>query len=310
MVNDYSIKPKIADYSCLVDLLGRAGRLHEAYAILKRTASIREDVKLLSKLFSACHIHGDLELGEKIVKWDEARKVRLKMKELGLRKNPSCTLIEICKMIVPFLVEDKSIPQAGFMYQCFSVLAGHMNKDELLFEKIISNITTSFGPSALGDHNKLGDLILGVLQECIQSHGTGRNSVSNRTKEHVNEILHSRERLKLEKKYAKKDLNIKQAAAVKLEGKSLFSSKNISEATSKYSEALALCPVRSKKERVILYSNRAKCYLLLQQPLGDISDATHAFCLHNPFNRHVFCLHNPFSDAHAFGITTRKFSSM
>ncbi|GKD20275.1 pentatricopeptide repeat-containing protein [Tanacetum coccineum] len=154
MVNDYSIKPKIADYSCLVDLLGRARRLHEAYAILKRTASIREDVEILRTLFSACHIHGDLELGEKIgcflvdktiddpstyivlanmyaslKKWDEARKVRLNMKELGLRKNPSCTLIEICKMIVPFLVEDKSIPQAGFMYQCFSVLTGHMNKD-------------------------------------------------------------------------------------------------------------------------------------------------------------------------------------
>ncbi|GKD15824.1 pentatricopeptide repeat-containing protein, partial [Tanacetum coccineum] len=236
------------DYSCLVDLLGRAGRLHEAYAILKRTVSIREVVELFSTLFSACHIHGDLELGEKIgcflvdktpddpstyimlanmyaslKKWDEARKVRLKMKELGLRKNPGCTLIEI---------------------------------------------------------------------------------------EHVDEILHSRERLKLEKKYAEKDLHIKQAVAVKLEGKSLFSSRNISEATSKYSEALALCLVRSKKERVVLYSNRAKCYLLLQQPLGDISDATHAFCLHNPFNRHVFCLHNPFSDAQAFGITTRKFSSM
>ncbi|PWA71288.1 tetratricopeptide repeat (TPR)-like superfamily protein [Artemisia annua] len=165
MVNDYSIKPKIADYSCLVDLLGRAGRLHEAYAILQRTASIREDVELLSTLFSACHVHGDLELGEKIgcllvdktpddpstyivlanmyaslKKWDEARKVRLKMKELGLRKNPGCTWIEIDKKIVPFLVEDKSIPQASFVYQCLSVLAGHMNKDELLFQKTISNM--------------------------------------------------------------------------------------------------------------------------------------------------------------------------
>lgn len=87
----------------------------------------------------------------------------------------------------------------------------------------------------------------------------------------------------------KEDLHIKQAAAlvVKLEGNSLFSSGNIAGAASKYSEALALCPMRSKKERVVLYSNRAQCHLLLQQPLAAISDATHALCLHNPVNRHA-----------------------
>lgn len=87
----------------------------------------------------------------------------------------------------------------------------------------------------------------------------------------------------------KEDLRIKQAAAlvVKLEGNSLFSSGNIAGSASKYSEALTLCPVRSKKERVVLYSNRAQCHLLLQQPLVAISDATRALCLHNPPNRHA-----------------------
>lgn len=87
----------------------------------------------------------------------------------------------------------------------------------------------------------------------------------------------------------KEDLQIKQAAAlvVKLEGNSLFSSGEISGAASKYSEALALCPMKSKKERVVLYSNRAQCYLLLQQPRAAISDATRALCLHNPPNRHA-----------------------
>ncbi|KAK7858413.1 hypothetical protein CFP56_012212 [Quercus suber] len=72
-------------------------------------------------------------------------------------------------------------------------------------------------------------------------------------------------RLKWEKSMPKEDLHIKQAAAlvVKLEGNSLFSSGNISGAASKYSEALAF--------------NRAQCYLLLQQPLFAISDATRAF---------------------------------
>ncbi|CAI9299630.1 unnamed protein product [Lactuca saligna] len=158
MVNDYGIQPKVADYSCVIDLLCRGGRVHDANAILQKTESIREDVELLSTLFSACKLHGEIELGEKIAgllidkdpedpstytvlanmyastkKWDKARKVRMKMKELGLRKNPGCAWIEVDKKIEAFLVEDKSIPQAGKVYECLSVLVSHMNMDELLF---------------------------------------------------------------------------------------------------------------------------------------------------------------------------------
>ena len=61
------------------------------------------------------------------------------MKELGLRKNPGCAWIEIDKKIEAFLVEDKSIPQAGLVYECLSVLADHMKKDELL-QTSISNM--------------------------------------------------------------------------------------------------------------------------------------------------------------------------
>lgn len=143
--------------------------------------------------------------------------------------------------------------------------------------------------TSLGEHKKLGDLIVNVLQECIQSSGTGRSSVSTRAKEQVDELFDSRQKLKWEKNMAKEDLHIKQAAAlvVKLEGNSLFSAGDISGAASKYSEALSLCPMRSKKERVVLYSNRAQCHLLLQQPLAAISDATRALCLNNPVNRHA-----------------------
>ncbi|KAG2309901.1 hypothetical protein Bca52824_021458 [Brassica carinata] len=43
----------------------------------------------------------------------------------------------------------------------------------------------------------------------------------------------------------------------------------------------------SIKERVVLYSNRAQCHLLLQQPLVTISDAGRAVSLHSPVNRHA-----------------------
>ena len=103
----------------MIDLLGRVGRLHEAYGILQRTPEISKDVRLLSTLFSACRLHRNVELGVEIArllikenpddpstyiilsnmyayarKWDEVQKVRSKMKELRL-KNPGCSWIEI-----------------------------------------------------------------------------------------------------------------------------------------------------------------------------------------------------------------------
>lgn len=157
MISEYNIKPRNEHYSCLIDLLGRAGRLQEAYGILQSTPEIREDAGLLSTLFSACRLHRDIEMGEKIAKlliekdpddsstyivlsnmyasvkkWDEVRKIRLKMKELGLRKNPGCSWIEIGDRIQPFFAEDKFYPQADMVYECLAILAGHMEKDELL----------------------------------------------------------------------------------------------------------------------------------------------------------------------------------
>ncbi|KAG6400224.1 hypothetical protein SASPL_137049 [Salvia splendens] len=156
-------------------------------------------------------------------------------------------------------------------------------------DKVVPTLIDLAEITTLGDHKKLGDSIVSVLEECMQSSGTGRNSISSSAKEEIEELLAARQRLKWEKNMPKEDLHIKHAAAlvVKLEGNSLFSSGDISAATSKYSEALALCPMRSKKERVVLYSNRAQCHLLLQQPLAAISDATRALCLHSPVNRHA-----------------------
>lgn len=144
--------------------------------------------------------------------------------------------------------------------------------------------------SSLGDHKKLGESIANVLlQDCASPQVSLRTMLTSRTKELLDELANIRQRLKWEKNMPKEDLHIKQAASlvVKLEGNSLFSSGDIAGAASKYTEALALCPVKSKKERVVLCSNRAQCYLLLQDPWAAISDTTRALSLHNPVNRHA-----------------------
>lgn len=120
MIAEHGIRPETEHYSCLIDLLGRAGRLREAYKIFQQFPEIKRDLGLLSSLLSACYYYRDMELGEEIArivakaklddpstnimlsnmyasvkKWDEVRQVRSKIEELGLKMNPGCSWIEV-----------------------------------------------------------------------------------------------------------------------------------------------------------------------------------------------------------------------
>ncbi|GLJ46989.1 hypothetical protein SUGI_0991810 [Cryptomeria japonica] len=173
---------------------------------------------------------------------------------------------------------------------CLLWLLQDPNTRHKVMEKAAPALVDLTELSSLGDHKKLGESITNVLlQDFNSSQVSLRTMLTSHTKVLLDELANMRQRLKWEKNMPKEDLHIKQAAAlvVKLEGNSLFSSGDIAGAASKYTEALALCPVRSKKERLVLYSNRAQCYLLLQEPLSAISDATRSLCLHNPVNRHA-----------------------
>lgn len=73
---------------------------------------------------------------------------------------------------------------------------------------------------------------------------------------------------------------------IKQEAKHLFRLGEVEEAALKYSEALEACPLRLKNERMVLYSNRAQCHLLLRDADGAIRDSTRALCLSTPPNSH------------------------
>ncbi|KAK4744812.1 hypothetical protein SAY87_011124 [Trapa incisa] len=66
----------------------------------------------------------------------------------------------------------------------------------------------------------------------------------------------------------------------------LFWLGKVEEAIEKYSEALHRCPLRLRKERMGIYSNRGQCHLVLGDPDGTIRDTTRALCLSEPPNSH------------------------
>ncbi|GFP91782.1 pentatricopeptide repeat-containing protein at4g21300 [Phtheirospermum japonicum] len=68
MEKEYGIVPSDEHFGCVVDLLGRAGWVEEAYDILKLVPS-RRNGSTVGALLAACRVHGNSEIGERVGKW-------------------------------------------------------------------------------------------------------------------------------------------------------------------------------------------------------------------------------------------------
>ncbi|CAI9109809.1 OLC1v1009713C1 [Oldenlandia corymbosa var. corymbosa] len=104
-------------YTCMVDLLGRAGRLGEAHELI-RTMPFQQSHAVWGALLGACVIHQNVELGEEAAKWlfelepentgnyvlmgniyaaagrwKDVEDVRSKMGKAGLLKSPAQSVI-------------------------------------------------------------------------------------------------------------------------------------------------------------------------------------------------------------------------
>eukprot|EP01018_Ginkgo_biloba_P034705 Gb_25843 [translate_table: standard] len=65
MSQDYHITPSSEHYACMVDLLGRAGHLDEAYNFISNML-MEPDACIWGALLGACRIHGNVKLGERV----------------------------------------------------------------------------------------------------------------------------------------------------------------------------------------------------------------------------------------------------
>ncbi|XP_057415002.1 putative pentatricopeptide repeat-containing protein At3g15130 [Lotus japonicus] len=112
MEEAYGIAPNIEHFSCLIDMLGRAGRLSEVEEYINKFHHLNDPV-VLGSLLSACRVHGNMAIGERLAKlllevppvttspyvllsnlyasdgmWNEVTSARKMLKGSGLRKEP------------------------------------------------------------------------------------------------------------------------------------------------------------------------------------------------------------------------------
>ncbi|MED6132228.1 hypothetical protein PIB30_017305 [Stylosanthes scabra] len=133
---------------------------------------------------------------------------------------------------------------------------------------------------SLGDKPNVGETIAKVL---LEEH-------SNNSNRHLQEVLdlkvyrRKKENAMWEEKLEERRVLV---GLIKQEANHMFRLGKVEESLVKYSEALEVCPLRLRKERMVLYSNKAQCNLVLKNPESAISDSTRALCLSNPANRHM-----------------------
>ena len=76
MEDQYGIEPRIEHYGCMVNLLGRAGHLEEAYVLVKNMNTELDPV-LWGTLLATCRLHDNIALGEELQSFWLARTLQI-----------------------------------------------------------------------------------------------------------------------------------------------------------------------------------------------------------------------------------------
>eukprot|EP01018_Ginkgo_biloba_P039653 Gb_39956 [translate_table: standard] len=146
MSRDYGIMPALEHYICMVDLLGRAGLLHEAEEFIDQMPTQSSALVWLT-LLGACRIHGNIETGKRAFecmiqidpqdsaayvllsniyaaagRWEDVAKVRKMMKDKGVKKEPGRSWIEVKNKVHTFVARDRSHPCTKEIYEKLEIL--------------------------------------------------------------------------------------------------------------------------------------------------------------------------------------------
>ncbi|KAK1418894.1 hypothetical protein QVD17_28044 [Tagetes erecta] len=153
MVTHYDIAPDFEHYACMADLLGRAGKLEDAFDLIcsmpeNKTASV------WLPLLAACRVHKNVDLAEKVVmqiskldsdnvgayvllsniyssvgRYKDAAKVRHILSKKMNKKEPACSWIRIGGKVHAFIAGDESHSNYDGIVNALDILFGQIDKE-------------------------------------------------------------------------------------------------------------------------------------------------------------------------------------
>ncbi|SPT15507.1 unnamed protein product [Triticum aestivum] len=154
MERDHGVKPTPDLHACVVDVLGRAGRLDEAYNIITSMQPGEHQVSAWSSLLGACRLHRNVSLGEVAAErlfelepdeashyvllcniysaagmWEKSVAVRARMRRQGVAKEPGCSWIELDGAIHRFMAGESSHPASAEVHAHMDALWERMRRE-------------------------------------------------------------------------------------------------------------------------------------------------------------------------------------
>ncbi|CAM6129995.1 unnamed protein product [Calypogeia fissa] len=189
MTQEYGIEPTVVHYTCMVDLLGRAGHLEEAMLFIS-DMPVETDGVTWSALLGACRTHSNVELGELAAKelfklepkdssayvllsniyaaagkWDKVSAVRAMMDKIGVRKEAGRSLIEIDNKIHEFVAGDTSHPEAKAIYTYISKLTEELKAEGYIpdTELVLQSMDEEDKELALCSHSERLAIAYGLM---------------------------------------------------------------------------------------------------------------------------------------------------
>ncbi|XP_068646995.1 pentatricopeptide repeat-containing protein CRR2, chloroplastic-like [Aristolochia californica] len=152
MSKEHGVTPKLNHYSCMVDLLGRAGKLLEAEQLIE-AMPLKPDSSIWGSLLGACRIYGKIDLAERVAdkifelnptqsgyyvllsniyatksRWKDVERVRELMAGRGVNKVQGFSLIEFNNHVYKFGSGDRSHPQSEKIYSYLQEVMGRMRQ--------------------------------------------------------------------------------------------------------------------------------------------------------------------------------------
>ncbi|KAF6143402.1 hypothetical protein GIB67_029571 [Kingdonia uniflora] len=170
MGKDWNIVPKLRHCACIVDLLGRAGRLDDACSLINNMP-FQPDEGIYGSLLAACRVHNNIKLGLEVSKklfelgpndagyyvllsnmfanfgdWEAVKLTRVSLRSMGLKKLTGLSSIEIDGGVHTFMSSDMYHPQRSEINETLMSLiekieaAGYVPNTKYVFQDVLDDV--------------------------------------------------------------------------------------------------------------------------------------------------------------------------